>query len=109
MAKLEVFLIAVVCTIARVNGHGRLMNPPSRSSVWRIEEFESFEPPINYDDDSLYCGSIHQEGDPGANCGVCGDPASHEWPRDNENGGRYGKGIITGNYSAGQVQTHLKL
>ena len=36
-------------------------------------------------------------------CGVCGDPWSQPSPRDNEAGGRYGKGIITRTYTPGQV------
>ena len=36
-------------------------------------------------------------------CGVCGDPWGQPSPRDNEAGGRYGKGIITRTYTPGQV------
>ncbi|CAL8139160.1 unnamed protein product [Orchesella dallaii] len=89
--------------ILQVNGHGRLIRPPSRSSVWRLPEFLSQNPPINYNDNELFCGGIHQELDPGTNCGVCGDPLSQATPRDNEINGRLYKGIITGKYSAGQV------
>jgi len=84
-------------------GHGRFMKPPNRSSVWRVPEFSSQNPPTNYDDDALYCGGIHQELVVGGNCGVCGDPIAAAAPRDNELGGRYSKGIITGNYRAGEV------
>lgn len=107
MAKLQILLIAAVCAIAGVNGHGRLMKPPSRSSVWRIPEFQNQNPPPNYTDNELFCGGLHQENDPGTNCGVCGDPQSQGRPRDNENGGKYAKGIITGKYSAGQVLSKL--
>lgn len=37
-----------------VSGHGRLLEPPSRSSAWRA----GFKAPINYDDDQLYCGGF---------------------------------------------------
>lgn len=104
MAKLQIILIASLCAVIGVSGHGRLMKPPGRSSVWRIKEFSSFNPPINYDDDSLYCGAIHQEDDPGSNCGVCGDAFSDPKPRANENGGKYAAGIIAGKYTAGQVR-----
>jgi len=41
--------------------------------------------------------------DPGKNCGVCGDPIPQYIPCDNEIGGKFYKGIITGTYVAGQV------
>jgi len=103
MVKLQVILIATIFAIAGVNGHGRFMKPVSRSSVWRVPEFQGQNPPPNYDDNQLYCGGIHQADDPGSNCGVCGDPKSQASPRDNERGGKYAKGIITGRYNAGQV------
>lgn len=36
-------------------------------------------------------------------CGVCGDPWDKPPPRDNEDGGKYGTGIITRTYTPGQV------
>ncbi len=38
------------------------------------------------------------------NCGICGDSKSSPTPRENEHGGKYGKGIISGTYTAGQVE-----
>lgn len=32
--------------------HGRLMDPPNRSSLWRF----GYDAPINYNDNELYCG-----------------------------------------------------
>lgn len=104
MAKFQLILVAALCAIVEVSGHGRLMKPPSRSSVWRIPEFASQNPPANYGDNELYCGGVHQKDDPGTNCGVCGDGISASKPRPNENGGQYARGIITGKYSAGQVK-----
>ena len=37
-----------------VAGHGRLLNPPSRSSMWRV----GFNNPPNYDDNQLFCGGF---------------------------------------------------
>lgn len=96
-------LLILVAIVAAVHGHGRLMKPPSRSSIWRLPEFQNQNPPANYDDNQLYCGGIHQADDPGSNCGVCGDPASQGRPRDNEIGGKWERGIITARYTAGQV------
>lgn len=44
-----------------MEGHGRLIDPPSRSSVWRytsdplIEPYENLVVP-NYNDAQLFCG-----------------------------------------------------
>lgn len=35
-----------------VDGHGRMVDPPQRSSMWRF----GFPVPPNYDDAGLYCG-----------------------------------------------------
>lgn len=37
-----------------ISGHGRLIDPPSRSSMWRY----GFNNPPNYDDNQLYCGGV---------------------------------------------------
>ena len=38
-------------------GSGYLIDPPSRSSMWRLPEFSGPDTPVNYDDMSLDCGS----------------------------------------------------
>lgn len=86
-----------------VVAHVRLLAPVSRSSMWRNPQFAPHNPPINYDDDGLYCGSVPQE-EVVTTCGLCGDPFSSPTPRANEHGGRYGRGVIAANYSAGQVE-----
>lgn len=35
-----------------VNGHGMMLDPPGRSSMWRL----GFNTPKNYDDNGLNCG-----------------------------------------------------
>lgn len=43
-----------------VFGHGMMLDPPNRSSLWRF----NFSAPINYDDDQNYCGGMTvSEGD----------------------------------------------
>ncbi len=37
-----------------VNGHGRLVIPPSRGSMWRY----GYDNPPNYDDNQLFCGGF---------------------------------------------------
>lgn len=103
--KSEIFIICfcVLTQLAFVRPHGYLLTPPSRSSIWRHRQFRYQNPPINYNDNELFCGGIHQTDDPGTNCGVCGDQKSSPSPRDNERGGRYYRGIISGRYQAGQT------
>ncbi|ODM93285.1 hypothetical protein Ocin01_13396 [Orchesella cincta] len=93
-------LVSALVAISTVEGHGRMMKPPNRSSIWRVPEFASQNPPPNYSDNQLFCGGVHQENDPGTNCGVCGDAVSDPTPRENEINGKYYKGIITGRYTA---------
>ena len=45
-------LITVSMLVARVMGHGYLMDPPARNSMWRSD----FKSKPNYDDNGLNCG-----------------------------------------------------
>lgn len=45
-------LVAVLQVLQHVHGHGRLMDPPARNSMWRF----GFPNPVNYNDNELYCG-----------------------------------------------------
>ena len=50
-------LIAVMVFTVHVqvtDGHGYLMDPPARASMWR--EPYKFSTPVNYDDNGLNCG-----------------------------------------------------
>ncbi|CAG7717582.1 unnamed protein product [Allacma fusca] len=94
--------LALIVVLGLAFGHVRIRTPPSRSSLWRDPEFQQQRPPVNYDDDGLYCGQVHQWEDDNR-CGICGDPLSDPVPRPNENGGKFGKGIIAGRYSPGEV------
>ena len=81
--------------VGEVCGHGRLMNPPSRASQWRL----GFDNPTDWNDNQGFCGGkIHQHQDMGGKCGVCGDPwdanpRQHEAP-----GGMYANGNIVASY-----------
>lgn len=56
--------------IEMCNGHGRLIEPPGRSSAWRF----GYEMPANYNDMELNCGGFGRHQRNGGRCGVCGDP-----------------------------------
>ena len=45
-------LIALSGFVVEVKGHGRLIEPPSRASMWRY----GFDTPIDYNDNQLFCG-----------------------------------------------------
>lgn len=38
----------------KVKGHGRLLEPPSRASMWRL----GYGTPVDYHDNQLFCGGF---------------------------------------------------
>ena len=95
--------------ISSCYGHGRLMNPPSRSSLWRLSNDDAvipFQNKIvpNYQDHELFCGGFAKQVENGYKCGVCGDNYADARPRANELGGKYGShSIIPRTYSSGEL------
>ncbi|RUS86685.1 hypothetical protein EGW08_005559 [Elysia chlorotica] len=83
--------IVLLCvTLARRSeGHGYMIDPPARSSMWRV----GFNTPVNYNDNALRCGGSR------TSCGVCGD--SVDSARDHETGGRFATGTIAKSYKQG--------
>lgn len=78
-----------------VEGHGRLMEPPARNSMWRF----GFVNPINYNDNEVFCGGFAEQWEKNdGECAVCGDGAKDKEPRDHELGGLYAGGGITKTY-----------
>ena len=53
MNLLALFTI-VAATLEGVLGHGYLIYPPQRSSLWRVNT----DAPANYDDNALFCGGF---------------------------------------------------
>jgi len=106
MAILHLVCVSLLMTLGTVRSHGRLMDPPMRASIWRFPEFDQFNPPINYDDDGYYCGTMTtQYNQNGGKCGLCGDNWADPVPRENEDKGFYGRGVIVRNYTEGQVNS----
>ncbi|KAL5018830.1 hypothetical protein ScPMuIL_004552 [Solemya velum] len=99
MSRLLGALAVVVCSlVAFVTGHGRLVEPPSRSSMWRY----GYDNPPNYDDNQLFCGGFQVQWTQNyGKCGVCGDPWQGPW--ENEPGGKYANGIMVRRYEPGEV------
>merc|ERR1719394_977138 len=85
------------------------MNPPGRGSVWRFIDSNPLITPyssiinIDYTDQGLNCGGLSYQVSQVGKCGVCGDAYGDVEPRQHEDGGKYGKGIITAQYQPGQV------
>ncbi|XP_017776785.1 PREDICTED: uncharacterized protein LOC108562829 [Nicrophorus vespilloides] len=97
---LPVYLLLAFLAVRSIDGHGRLIEPPSRASAWRY----GFNTPHNFNDHELYCGGftrqwVKNEG----KCGVCGDPWDSKIPRAHEYGGAYGQGVIVRQYKPGQT------
>lgn len=100
LCRLLIFLLTVKGAV----GHGRLLEPPSRSSMWRF----GFKNPPNYNDHELFCGGLTQMALHG--CGICGDALDAPQPRPNEVGGKYANGIVVRRYKVNQiVDTEVEL
>ncbi len=65
-------LILAVCKIAHIEGHGRMIDPPARGSVWRLPEGKGF-PMVKFDTE--WCGyndPADKRNTRNVTCGVCG-------------------------------------
>ena len=54
MKLTTIFSITLVVLAHYVSGHARLLQPPSRSSMWRF----GFDNPPDYTDNQGFCGGI---------------------------------------------------
>ncbi|KAH0554629.1 uncharacterized protein LOC123263577 [Cotesia glomerata] len=93
-------LWVVLIFAASVKGHGRLIEPPSRASMWRY----GFDSPHDYNDNECYCGGFTRQWQRNkGNCGICGDAWDIKPPRAHETGGKYGNSIIVRKYKTNQL------
>jgi len=100
-----IFLWMLVSMVINVEAHGRMMDPPQRSSMWRF----GFNVEPNYNDNSLFCGGFGTQYNAvnQGRCGECGDEWSLPRPRLNDEGGIYGTGTIGKVYTEGEVSKCL--
>merc|ERR1712141_977893 len=92
-------IACIIYLFGEVCGHGRLMDPPSRASQWRL----GFDNPPDYDDNQGYCGGKnHENNEMGGKCGICGDPYDGPWPHQAP-GGKYANGNIVAQYAQGSM------
>lgn len=98
------FLVAIILLVFQQNqvtGHGRLIDPPARSTAWRF----GYDTPVNYDDNQLYCGGkqVQWETNSGK-CGICGDAWNGVREHESPNGKYTPIPLrITGNYASGSI------
>merc|ERR1712059_76312 len=97
MLGIAILLTLLAVSLPPTNGHGRLMDPPSRASQWR----KGFDNPKDWDDDGNYCGGAFEQEAQGGKCGICGDP--WQGPKPHEVPGRYANGHIVASYNQGQT------
>ena len=71
-------LLGLLALVSQAAAHGRLVEPPSRFSAWRL----GFSTPAYYNDSETNCGGFerHQVSN-GGKCGICGDPWDEPRPR----------------------------
>jgi hypothetical protein len=48
-------VLLISCLVAGISGHGRLLDPPARSSAWREDPVRF---PMYYDDNQMFCGGF---------------------------------------------------
>ncbi|XP_076397096.1 uncharacterized protein LOC100878113 isoform X2 [Megachile rotundata] len=104
---LSLMFITSVLVVKEVSSHGRLIEPPSRASMWRY----GFDTPPDYNDHECYCGGFTRQWQRNkGKCGICGDAWDTPTPRQHETGGKYGNGVIVRKYRTGSViPVHVEL
>lgn len=103
--SLLVVVVVVLVAVVEVQGHGRLWEPASRASAFRL----GFDTPPNYNDNQLFCGGFtHQWYRNQGKCGICGDP--YDGIKHHEAGGKYATGRILTSYMQGEViRAHVEI
>merc|ERR1712062_572958 len=99
----------LITFIGMALSHGRIMEPPGRSSLHRFPNDPAIAPfwadiTPNYNDNELFWGGFWNQVSNDNRCGVCGDDYNEARPLSNELGGKYGSSsIIPRTYSSGQL------
>ncbi|XP_044745707.1 uncharacterized protein LOC123307450 [Coccinella septempunctata] len=99
-------IILLICAVSlrEVLGHGMMLEPPNRSSLWKYYTIDNDKVVPNYNDNQNFCGGYSTQWDTfDGKCGVCGDPYDAAHPQDNENTGLYGKFGPVRTYKMGEV------
>ncbi|CAN7938257.1 unnamed protein product [Ixodes hexagonus] len=93
-------VLASAALLPVVWGHGRLIEPPARNAMWRL----NYDTPSNFEDSELFCGGIKaQWQDHGGRCGECGDNFGDPRPRRHETGNIFARNVTVRYYTPGDV------
>ena len=96
--KIQLFCITILKNILEFDCHGYLIDPPSRTSAWRVSK----DFPIDYNDNQMNCGGFDVEWNQNKGlCGICGEQANS--PKLWEKGGSNYKGTIVKTYIRGEI------
>ena len=97
--KFALFTLLIAFKYQEIEAHGRLLDPPSRSSCWR--EFPK-KCVVEYTDNQQYCGGANVQWEQNkGKCGICGD--DWEGPKLYERGGDRYPDFVVRTYESGQV------
>jgi len=102
-SKLLLACLLVLGAYHQVSGHGRIVDPPTRGSLWRVPEYAWANPGHQADDQELLCGGRDVTDPYVGACGLCGDSILDAKPRKHEIGGEFERGLIVRNYTVGQT------
>uniref|UniRef100_A0A1B0AA71 Chitin-binding type-4 domain-containing protein n=1 Tax=Glossina pallidipes TaxID=7398 RepID=A0A1B0AA71_GLOPL len=107
LLRMVLLILAVLGYVPWCWGHGRLIEPPSRSSAWRY----GFNTPPDYNDHELYCGGFTRQWKRNdGKCGECGDAWDMPRPRPHEYGGQWGQGVVVRRYfPASEITIRVEL
>lgn len=76
--KLSILFLLLATSFVSINAHGKLMDPVSRSSAWRLPKYSGFFPEFLWDNE--WCATKKEtENVRNSTCGVCG-PVYHGEP-----------------------------
>ncbi|XP_045483829.1 uncharacterized protein LOC123689071 [Harmonia axyridis] len=104
MFSKSVLLLICAISLREVLGHGMMLEPPNRSSLWKFYTADNDKVVINYNDNQNFCGGYATQWETfNGKCGVCGDVYNAPHPQDNENTGLYGKFGPVRTYKSGEV------
>ncbi|KAG4079653.1 hypothetical protein HA402_010433 [Bradysia odoriphaga] len=94
-----ILLVLVLAGLSCVEPHGFVLNPLSRTSIFRERDRNGAQPPFWWNDTGVWCGNEQQDLQY-SRCGRCGDIFGETHANQ---GGQFDKAIITGTYQAGQI------
>merc|ERR1711963_100333 len=99
--KFMISLLSLIFSLeTNVAGHARLLEPPSRASMWRF----GFQNPPDYQDNEGFCGGFQVQWEiNGGKCGIRGDRYDSPVKEHEAPGGRFANGIIVREYQPGGV------